>query len=436
MAWTAVLALRSPGAVLHDEVGHYLFSRYALAYPANILDTWGRAFQTLLYAVPAQGPLWVARLFSVLLAGAAAACAAGVARVLGAKRWFAVTPLLFFFQPWAGSVMFAVLTEVPFTLLLVAAAYCWITERYVLASLAFGLLPLTRHEGIVLAGAWGVFSLLRRDWRSATMTALPLAFYNALYWVVEGSPEIAIYFRPHHTAFYGRGGWLDLIRPLWSTIGTPVLALAAVGLWPVRRRLQFLAPALLYLATHVVLYRFGLFATGGYVEFLVPLAPFAAILAAHGGEWSEDQGERVLKRKWPDSPPFLKVGAATVLLVVVAFGLTRSAPRPLPADDAALLHASQWLDRQGLGTRPIVSTHVWFYYFHHQTVSPGHDWTLIPDPDTLAPGTVVVWDNRYSDRWGLTRARFAARPGAWRLLQVFGPDTAAAIFERSGRRQQ
>src|SRR5437870_4057622 len=90
--------------------------------------------------------------------------------------------------------------------------------------------------------------------------------------------------------------------PLACGAGLVILALVgAPTLWRRPGGKIVIATAATYLAAHTVIYRFGLFASGGYFRFLVPLGPFVALAgaAALGEFWRtarEPAGERALSR--------------------------------------------------------------------------------------------------------------------------------------------
>jgi hypothetical protein len=435
-SWSAWLGLHSPGAPLDDEIGHYLMSRFALIHPANLFNPWARFLPTALYAIPAHAGLTAARMTSVLIAALTALTAAYLARRLGSRRWYLV-PVLVFFQPWYASLMSGVLTEVPFALFLVAGVYCWRAERFRWASLWIGLLPLTRHEGIALTGLWILLLLHRRDWRSVAVALMPFVLYNIASWPINGEPSLTIFFRPHATSFYGHGGWLDLVRPVASQAGLPIVLLMLLGLVPGRdlaQRSLYLSPFAFYLGLHILLYRFGLFATGGYVEFLVPIAPAIAVLAVFGIERTEDGVARLARAV--GSGPLERastIGAtAAIVLATAAYGLTHTQRWQLGPQEITLRDAARWVSGHGLGQRRIVSANVWFDYFTDTPVGPQNYWWIVPDPDSVQSGTIFIWDRHYCPREGIDLSRLTSDRTRWSELAAFGRDTSTAVFQRLG----
>jgi hypothetical protein len=436
LIWTAQLCLRSTGASLDDEIGHYLLSRDSFRFPQNLLDVWGRPVNTLIYALPAQFGWLGARLFSLLLSAATVVFTTRLAALVGARFLFLV-PALLWFQPWFANLGYTVITEVPFTLWLTAGTYFWAAGRYTTASCFLGLLPLTRHEGIALTGLWVVYMLFRRNWKAAAVAAFPMLAFQLLHLAFAGAQGYAIYLQPHPTDQYGQGDWLHFVRPLRWDVGAPVVILAIVGFFSsywLKGRRRFFTGFLIYFMIHAVIYRFGLFASGGYSLFLLPIAPAFAVAGALGLEKITAQCERVWARMVPGvSIPHrvIALGVAMVAAVVIAYGM-RKPPQLLGDEAFALQQASAWLKEAGLGSRPTVATNVNFYYFHALRVGPGSYWWVVPKLTGLTKGTIVVWDRHYSSVSGLPLSDLTASDNGWRRLASFGTDEFTVIFEKLG----
>lgn len=437
MAYTASLALRSTGAVIDDEIAHYLISRSSWTYPEILLSQWGRPVRTLVYALPALGGLTVARLFSVALAAATVLVTTRIALRLGLKH-AAFVPLFLWFQPWYANLSHSLLPQVPFALWLALATYLGLVGRNLSAAVFFGLLPLTRHEGIAVTGLWLLYLAHRRDWKSVALTCVPLLLFNISYLTVLGQPAFNIFFTPRPTTFYGSGDWLHFVRPLRYDVGAPVLCFAAVGLAVAARQRATLVALWAYAAyfvTHTLIYRFGLFASGGYSLFLLPVAPAFAVLAALGAErgWSATAA-------WLDRGgwPWLIAGRAVATswlavaaLVTVAYGLGEQ-PVRLSPQAGVFRDAAAWIRASGRATRPVISTHPWFSYFHGAPLRPRRSPSYSAQDLLEAPeGALVVWDHRYSDRFGLKYADVADPGGPWRRVASFGDSSVAVmVFER------
>ena len=111
-------------------------------------------------------------------------------------------------------------------------------------------------------------------WRDLALAALPLLVYQAAFSLAFDKAPFALYFRGTPTASYGHGGWLHYVLPLVRSIGPPVALLAAVGLVVTRRDRRVLllaAPFVLLVLVETVIFRFGLFGSGGNADYLLPV---------------------------------------------------------------------------------------------------------------------------------------------------------------------
>ena len=284
LIWTVGLWLRSPGVPVQDEIAHVLIARWAWRYPSLLLSVWGRPVNTLVYFVPALGWLPGARLCSIGLSCATVLLATAIASRLGLRRLF-LLPLLLWFQPWFGDLSYTAITEVPFMLCLTLACWLALNERLGWAALCFGLLPLIRHEGVALTGLWCGYLVLRRAWRPLLVAFGPLLFYNGLFFALYRQWPFAIYLQPRPTTLYGSGGWLYFGAPLLDAVSLPVAGLALLGCIVLRRRALVLLGYVVYVALQMIIYRFGLYASGGYALFLLPFAPGVAVAASIGLDW-------------------------------------------------------------------------------------------------------------------------------------------------------
>ena len=292
LAWTVSLWLRSPGTSFQDEIGHFLIARYAWNYPVLVLDVWGRFVNTLLYMLPSLFGLNGARLASVLMSCATVLLTTRVSYLLGVRHLFLV-PLFLWFQWWGADLMYTASTTVPFTLFLVLAIHEWIAGRFETASIAMGLLPLIRHEGIALLGIWCLYLVAQRRWQAVLVGGIPTALYNAVYFValhpsLQELP-LFIYFKPHPPSpvHYGSGTWFHYVLPTMHGVGSAIGLWAAIGVvpaWRLRRPILYLTPYAIYFIVHTIIYHYGSFDSGGYYLFISPTAPAFAILAALGAD--------------------------------------------------------------------------------------------------------------------------------------------------------
>jgi hypothetical protein len=407
----------------HDEITHTLIARWSWHHPSMILDQWGRVGHTTLYLIPSLGGLTGARIMSLLVSCGTVVLATLLARSFGVRHLWLV-PLLLWFQPWFNDLGYTAMTEVPFTLGLTAAVLLCVRRQWSAAALVVGTLPLVRNEGIIYAALLGIVLLAGRRRRQLALLVLPTVVYNLLYLAVHQELGSGNFAHADGGSLYGRGGWFHYLPGVWHGVGPVVFVLAAAGTVVAVRRGRaalWLLAFPLWFVVHTVIYHLGLYASGGYTLFLLPLAPGAAVVAAIGVDGFV-RGTRRLAL-----PAFmLPVLAAAVAVAVALFGL-QTTPRKLDPDGVAMKDVAGWVD-QHTGTRPAITTHPWFAYFHdygRQQLA-----TRVVDAAAVSDGTILVWDRHYSPRYGLSFAALTAAGSGWVLL--YRDSDLGAVFERTG----
>jgi hypothetical protein len=439
LAWTVLLWTRATplASALDDEIGHFLIARDSWVHPQLMLNAWGRVGTTMSFLLPAAVGLDVARAIALVMSAATVVITTQVARLVGV-RGLVLVPVFLWFQPWFHLYGNAVLTEIPFSLAMLTACWAALAGRDAVASLLFGLLPLMRHEGIAVLGLWVLFPLIRKRWRCVALAALPLLVYQAAFSLVFHKAPFALYFRATPSTSYGHGGWLHYALPLARSIGPPVALLAAVGVVVARRDRRVLllaAPFVLLVLVETVIFRFGLFGSGGNADYLLPVAALAAVAAALGSD-------RVVAAVPRGSIRAPAVIAAVLALATAAYALRT---RPAHADAAAqpMSAAVSFLEARHTDMSRVTATHVWFFELSGAHIPAGDGlhspWSRAPRPRRLAPGSIVVWDCFYSDRFGLRwsrlrRAGFVelARFGGGRVVVLQRPAAQGTAGARLG----
>lgn len=437
VGWMVVVWSLQPGSTLHDEVGHVVIAREVWHDPRYLLELWGRPLVTAFYAPLAWAGLGGARLLAVIGSVGALLLAVRVARGEVRQAWLVV--VLLAFQPWFASLGHEALTLVPAMLGAIGVVASDRAGRYRLAALVAGALPLARHEMVVLAGLYGLVRLYRHDPVSTLLVAVPFVATNVLTAVLGGPLPLLAFFRSRPTDRYGSGGWLHFPAQLPGQVGWVVLGLALLGLVVAvtQRRWRLVGWAGwygAYLITHLVLFRFGLFKSGGYVVFLLPLAPMLALLAAVGAEALGRRAAVVgAKVVGPQARGVAAVAVAVAVAVAtVAAGVRGVGPQPPDRETAAVTTVVDQIRALGLGSRTIEARMGAAYLHLPRTLgsSNWYEWKPPYRPRHAAACDLYVWEHRYSPRLGAPLGGFAS--GWTRLAAVRGEGGAllAAAYER------
>ncbi|MFO0972926.1 MAG: hypothetical protein U1A27_05750 [Phycisphaerae bacterium] len=490
--------LASDGLHHFDDLTHFLMARWSSRFPRYLLNDWGRPGFTALYALPAQLGWPAARLFSAGLSAVAAWGAFRIAQRLGlARPWLAA--MVCWVQPLFFELSLTTLTETALAFYLTAATWLALRGRWSLSAAVLSIGFVTRHEAIVFLPVWVVCAWqcrvpLWRLWPAAWAVACVNGLAHAL-----GQPTaIGRWFAPHPTSQYGHSGWLTFLCRSMEAWGPAGAAAGLAGLAPLWRRAGgglVAGSVLVYLAAQTAIRALGLFDSGGYPRFLVPVAPLLAVCAtaAVGELLARETARRRIAGAavalafallWlameiqlgrPETPAYLPqvhaakwaVRGSAMLFVMLGLAALATAPdgratrrltscmvaalatlgaitagyliRPLRVGpgERVVDQAIAWLDDHGLHDRPFESAHVYAEFRRGAICDPRQP----PLRDRLAAapnGTILMWDRQFaaSADHGLPLGDVQDHPG-WRRLFSGDPlpyqtEPQVRLFEKVG----
>lgn len=473
IAWPIYRLFAAEAWILDDELSHFLISRHVWNDFEGLLDLWSRPGRNLLHFGPAYFGIEAARLWTVALAALAVWLTALEAKRLRLPN-VEYLPLFLCFQAWFPELSFPVLTQTPFMVVWIAGVFLAMRERWALSAICWGYLSLVRHEGIALSGLFGLWVffgrqglgrvLLQGRWRSigraASFTAwvgfwtfFPIIVMNLCTWFIRKEIPFLIYFESKPTEMYGSGSLFHFVPLILVGIGIPVALLAGLGCLPVRwmgwKNLLYVTyPA--YFVLHSVIFWRGMFASGGYYHFLMPMAPFIALLALRGFASIKRWVDQRDAGSWQWIP-------RTVLLVVLWFGLLLpqqqlmirdlhiagmppqdrqlrpiAPPLQLSRFEGGLREASGRLEEILGAEQSWVSFHVAVsYYMAKSKVGVRLEpWDCRENPNAVPQGTLLVWEPHYapseSFNWGEDRLT----DENWELLENFAHGTVRLYRKR------
>ncbi len=406
-ALSVLMNLWSTGFLEEDGRVHYLKARFAFADPTAFADVWGRPVATLLYApMAATVGLHGVRATSLLVALLTAAVTWRIAARQGPANGQRHAALAFVFvlaQPLVYFHSFAVLTELPFALLLGVAFGCYQRRWWGAMAAVVSILPAARPEGfgVLLLAAIALIGHRRYGW----LLVLPvgLVAWDLLGWHLNGGGDVWYLWLVHNWPYsgdslYDRDSVFKFTGLLPALVSPFVFPAMLAGLWLALRgwrrffssdhlaRCATLSAVLPLgvLAVHSVLSATGKMASNGELRYLLTVTPFWAILASRGWGWACD---RVDYRRVYGSAGLAAMGAVALFLFYPTLPL-----RP-QADSLAADRVAAWYRSAGSKTYP-----------HLVAAHPGVPYALdVPLMDsskslvTKRPaGTVLVFDPVYS----------------------------------------
>jgi len=436
LLFSVIVFARSPGPVFDDETGHIVIAQQVWRDPDLALNIWGRVANTLAYSVPSLFGVNGARVGSLLMTCLTVLLTTKVAIKLGVKHFYFI-PLFFWFQPWVMELSYQGITQIPFSLYAIAGIYFWLDGKNNVASLLFGLLPLTRHEGIVMTGLWFLLMLQQRHWRAASLAWLPMVIYNVVYLLALQPPLLetpfALYFNSGSTTIYGIGGWFHFFPYLIWGMGIPVFFWTLLSLPSILRMRDKALLVVFYAAyflIHSIIYRFGLFASGGYGMFVFPLAPAAALLGTLGAEYILQGINRASRRNsHVVQQRAQQIMLSLIIVPIIINSLLMWTPTPqLKPEHLGLSAAANWIREQRPQYEQIYSTHPWFYNALPLELPGLSLWAKTPPLETLSAGTIIVWDQHFSNDFGAPLAVLQTSDD-WAQIASF-ENEAVIIFEK------
>lgn len=443
--WNLVVLLSSSGWSLDDELSHYLRSRSVWENPTLIFDSWTRIGRNVFHLLPSHFNLTTARLWTLAFAGLTVLITTSLAVKLGLRRAWLV-PLTLWFQPWFVELSWGVLTQTPFMLCLVAGIWLIVSQRWLLSGLCFGALPLVRHEGLALLALWAFFLVTRAAFfqrpkisiliLAAIVAALPLLVSNLAAWFVLGDLPARIFIHAKPTDIYGHGALWHFIPISFFPAGPFTVVLGLLALPWLIRHWQITWPLLFYpayFALHSIIYWLGLFASGGYYHFLMPMAPGLAVAAVAGANLCLDAQNRWFPRfAWAMLAGSVIQGL--ILFHVHAMQYWSGSPQGLGLTrepiHGAMQEALDWQASRRPQAPETVCRHIYAAFSRDWIETPARLRLNSLPPRDLPLGTIVIWESKYSDLTGISQQELTAHDSSWQE-QASWHEGSVRVFEKT-----
>jgi hypothetical protein len=408
-----------------DSVHHYLFARYAPAHPALFMDHWAKPLYVLLACPFAQAGFVGAKVFNALAMMGAMAFTYGAARGLGLKNAAAGAALLMF-APLCYVLTFSGLTEPLFALFVAAGVYCAVSRGHLAACVLVSFLPFVRSEGLIVIGAFGLYFLLKKEWRLLPLLMLGHAAYAVagyfayrdLWWVFNKIPYATL------GSVYGSGELSHFAVQLFYVVGTPIYVLFCLGLlrsaWGIfqekNRREEWILVLTgfgAFFAFHSLAWHWGMFNSMGLNRVLVGVMPLIALVALQGLHLAAGLAGK--NERLGTAVKALLMGCAVVFPFTPSpSALHWSRDLNLTKGQRVILRSAAFVrDSLGASDRRIVSAHPYVseaygkdHFDPAQRISLTPEYVLRP-----VPGDLVVWDYWMGLRENrVTKESLEARP--------------------------
>ncbi len=427
-----------------DSFSHFKLAYWGWKYPKLLFDDWGKPVYTILVSPLAQIGMNFARLYNVLMGLLTAFFAWKLARKLNLNNaWLVV--LLVLFTPIYFSLMFAALTEVTFSMLLMLSLLFFFKRKYFWSAVVISFLPLVRNESVVLFPLFLLAFGLKKQWKVLPffmvgffiISLLGRPFYHGFWWLITDMP-----YKSGAADIYGHGSLFHFIIQTRGILGYPIAGLFCVGLlagvwlwikkdhFQMSQRFYFLllipAAYLLYLAAHSYVWWKGIGNSLGLIRVIGAVTPLAAITALYGFD--------VLTAVFSKYRKIMVAFAALLLLWIMYAGATthldgfkKSRPQHI------LALACNYLEQNGLAKYKI------YYFSNYVPFRLGIDpfdqnhssegVPSVPNISTVIPdNSIIVWDAHFGPNEGKTPLEKLLDDNGLQVLNIFRPEVSFKVL--------
>jgi hypothetical protein len=214
-----------------DNVGHFQLARYSFIHPELLLDLWGKPVYTFLLAPFTLLGYAVAKSFNLILAVFTLALSAKFADKIFKGSSLPIV-ILVAFSPVYFFLMITCLTEVLFSLTLVAAVYLFYKEKFALSAIVLSFIPFVRSEGMVLFPVFALAFLLKNKYKPIFLLSVGTIFYSIVGFLVYGDLLWILHRFPYSMgeSVYGSGSLFHFVKTSNFIFGVPFLILLVLGI--------------------------------------------------------------------------------------------------------------------------------------------------------------------------------------------------------------
>ena len=277
-----------------DSILHFLFAKYAPKHPELYFNHWAKPLFTLLSSPFAQLGFTGIKIFNAVISLATLYFTCKIAETLQLKNAL-LAAIMLITSPLFLLLTFSGLTEPLFALFVAMGSFFATKKQLLLAAIIVSFLPFVRSEGLIIAGVFALYFLIKKQWKP-----LPFLLLGHLIYSIAG------YFTYHDFLWvftkipysnmnenYGSGNLNHFAVQLMFVVGVPIYALFWVGslvvLWKSITKKTSLETTFFigisfftFFLAHTLFWYFGLFNSMGLKRVFIGVAPLIALAALIG----------------------------------------------------------------------------------------------------------------------------------------------------------
>jgi len=428
-----------------DSIYHYQLARYAFENPENFLSHWGKPLFTILSSPLAQFGYTGALFFNWLAGLASAWFAFGIAKKLGYKHaWAAV--IFTIFTPIYLFIMYTSLTEILFSLVLIAAIYMFISERYLWAAIIISFIPFARAEGMMYVVLFIPALLWMKQYKGLpflltgflVFSLIGLPVYHDFFWFFTQMPY------SNSNDIYGSGSFWFYFKRMDSILNYPLIILGITGLIaiglhfrqsvsqlrdPKYVSLYFLIiPAFFgFILVQSFLWWQGMMAVLGSTRFMACVMPLSAVLATAGFEFIM---EKVRVNRWI----YAAMGIFVLSMVIYKPFTYHKLPMKSGLNLGVMEKLTQWLkDSPYAGRRAFYTDPAYPFYMDISPFDQSKCFKIYNYPSFdlkryMKSGELLIWDAQFAGFEGKLPFDTAMSRDYLKLVNIFTPTEGFTII--------
>jgi len=429
-----------------DSISHFQIARYAFKYPQLFLDHWGKPLFTILASPLAQFGYKGAIAFNLVCGLLSAWLAYLIAKRMEYPHAWVVI-IFTIFTPGYLFIMYTSLTEILFSLVLVAAIYLFISKRFIWAAIVISLIPFARNEGLMYILLFVPALLWVKQYKALPFLLTGIFLFSIAGWPVFKDP-LWVYTRMPYSSngsdLYGSGSFLYYFREMDYILNYPLLIILITGLLFILLNIKtgirnlrdinyitlyfLILPSFFgYILVQSFLWWQGMMGVLASNRFMACILPLGAIPALIGYEWIMEKvkGNRIVSL----------IFTVYILSIIIFKPFTyRVIPMKTGINFAVMEQLTDWLKASPFGIKRACYSDPMFPFFMNidpfdkQKCFRIYNFENIDPDSVLKPGELLIWDEQFTGYEGHLPFDSLKKSRNLRLLKVFNPIESFTII--------
>lgn len=429
-----------------DSITHFQLARYAFKYPAFFLHHWGKPLFTILASPFSQFGYSGALVFNILCGLTSSWFAYLIARRLEFRfAWVAIVFTIF--TPVYLLIMFTSLTEILFSLILIASIFLFIRKQFIWSAILISFIPFVRAEGMMYIILFIPPLLLLKQYKSLPFLFLGFIAFSIAGWPVYHDPLWFFTRMPYNnsgSALYGSGSFWYYFVNLETILNYPLIILGLTGLIYLLLNLRkaiktpydinqitiylLILPSFFgFILAQSFLWWQGMMGVLASTRFIACVLPLSAIISLAGFEW-------IMQKANFNKVVLFSLGAFIIAIVAYKPFTYKQLPMKTGMNFAVMEKVAIWLkkspfkERRAFYSDPMFPFYMDIDPFDASRCFKIYAYDNVDPASLLKPGELLIWDAQFTGYEGRLPFDSLMKNNNLRLLNVFTPDNSFSII--------